>query len=304
MKVNIKNCDYPNESKGFKLNRIAKHGILLASTLAIISSNTLDNCINNIEDLNSMIMEEDFNISIDEINGMNIVLNDSDCSDTFFDEVCNKLNDDGICFKRSKNNEALENDNSIIITLDQQYSAGSDTLIFAPFDNARLGYSDSLALSMQAAFKQNGFLGNSIFCGKVGYRLDDNGDVCTSIPTETEETLSSDSDTSFVTISFGTQNINAELVAKSIENALARQKDYLKNYDTGLDLIYRACSSDSVEMIANYFNTDSNLLNKYNNIGNQGILDSQTIINPDVENMGVFNQNSKYSINPTRTKFY
>ncbi len=300
MKVNIGNVKYLGQ-KNLNLNKREKDGILATSILATSDDSILDY---KKREINSMVSEREVEISLDDINCFKIILNDCDCSDAFFDKVCQKLEEDGIQFNKRKNSQNLDEDNSIVITLDQQYTAGSNTLIFAPYNNTRIGYSDSLALSMQAAFKQNGFLDNSIFCGKVGYRLDENGNVCTNIPTETEEAINMDSDVSFVTISFGTQNINANSVAKSIKNALARQIHYLNKYDTGLDLIYRATPKDKEEVIADYFNTDTKSLKEYNNIGNQGITDSQAIINPDVNNMNVYSQKLEINIVTSKTHHY
>lgn len=306
MKVNVKDSNYFDESKRLNLKKVAKRGFMLASTLLVVSSSIGGCGIENKHDdeLNSMVSYLDTNVSLDEVNDMNIIINDSDCSDTFFEDVCAKLSDDGLIFTVSRNNENINKDNSTVVTLDHQYSSGSDTIIFAPYNNTTVGNSDSLALSMQAAFKQNGFLGNNIVCGKVGYREDENGNIVTSIPTETEEALDADSDTSFVTISFGTQNTNSEWVAKSIENGLARQRYYLNNYDTGSDLVYRASSTDDVEVIADYFNSDVNTLNRFNNIDSNTLFDSQAIINPEVEKMDVFNQNSKLSIGNVKTRAY
>lgn len=306
MKVNINNVDNINGIKRFSLKRVAKRGIFVASTLFLLG-NTFSGCNHKKEqELNSMISNTniDVDVSLDNINGMNIIINDNDCSDTFFNEVCDKLREDGLEIKETKNNDGINSDNNVVITLDQQYSAGTDTLIFAPYNNTRIGYSDSLALSMQTAFKQNGFLGNYIYCGKVGYREDENGNICTTIPTETEEALDTDSDVSFVTISFGTKNTNSELVAKSIENGLARQFNYVNSYDTGSDLIYRASENDSIEVIADYFNTDINTLNNFNKINSERIVDSQPILNPDISSMEVFNQNTIFGIDNNKTRFY
>lgn len=302
MKVNVGNIDYFNDKNKFSLKRLACRGIIIASTLFALGSSTVG-CKHNSE-LDMMVTSTNADISVDEINSMNIIINDNDCSDTLFGDVCKKLNEDGLEFKTTKNNIGVNEDNSVVITLDQQYSSGSDTIIFAPYDNSRVGYSDSLALSMQSAFEQNGFLGNNIVCGKVGYREDENGNVISSIPTETEEALESDSDVSFVTISFGTQELNSNWVAKSIENGLARQKYYLNNYDAGTDLIYRASSTDDLDVIADYFNTDVNTLNNFNKVEGQELYDSQAIINPNVEKMSVFNRNSNFSIDEAKTRAY
>lgn len=305
MNINIENIDLNNDGK-YNLRKIARRGLMLASTLLVVGS-AIVGCApedSHSNELESMVQSFNTDISVDVINDMNIIINDSDCSDTFFNDVCNKLSEDGIEFRATSGCENINEDSSVVITLDQQYSSGSDTIIFAPFNNARIGYSDSLALSMQAAFKQNGFLGNNITCGKIGYREDEDGNVTSMIPTETEEAVDTDSDTSFVTISFGTQNVNGEWVAKSIENGLARQKYYLDNYDSGADLIYRASADDSIEVVADYFNSDVGDLSLFNGLTTQSNLDSQTIVNPEVGEMEVFKQNSQFTVDKVETKAY
>jgi len=306
LKIDLKKAEYFNGKQGFSLKRKVKEGLAILSTAAVIGGSLVGCGYNSLDNGASDMASREISTSVtkDRINEMNLILNDQDCSDTFFEEVCTKLEEDGISFVRAKDGNDISSDSSVIVTLDQQYSSGSDTIIFAPHDNARLGNSDSLALSMQAAFQQNGFLGNKITCGKIGYREDENGNVSRSIPTDTEEALENDSDTSFVTISFGTQNVNSQWVAKSIENGLARQSYYLDNYDSDTDLIYRANLDDSVEVIADYFDSDVNSLNNFNGIQDHVAVDSQAIINPNVGKMDVFNSNSQFSIDEVKTRAY
>lgn len=306
MKINLGNADYFDGKNIFSLRRKIKKGMAILSTAAVMGGSLAGCGYHSLGDNTSNMVSKEISASVskERINEMNLILNDKDCSDTFFDEVCTKLEEDGISFERTKDGNDISTDNDVIVTLDQQYSSGSDTIIFAPHNNARLGNSDSLALAMQAAFQQNGFLGNKIACGKIGYREDENGNVSRSIPTDTEEALENDSDISFVTISFGTQNINSQWVAKSIENGLARQIYYLDNYDSDTDLIYRASLDDSVEVIADYFNSDVSSLNNFNGINGHVAVDSQAIINPNVGNMDVFNSNSQFSIDEVKTRAY
>ena len=72
---------------------------------------------------------------------------------------------------------------------------------------------------------------NKIYCGKVGYYEDENGHVNRFGPTETELSIDSLSEVSFVTISLGTDCKDPKLVAEIIKNGLVRQKYYLDNYD-------------------------------------------------------------------------
>ena len=157
MKINLKNNDYFKENKKLDLKTLAKGGIIvaLAATIGgIYTGITLKNKNNNDEmGFEDIVLET----STDDVNNLNIIINDNNCSDSFFQEVCSNLKDDGLEITVTKDDENINVDNSVIITLDQQYSSGSSTLIFAPYDNTRIGNSDSLTLAMQSAFLQNGF---------------------------------------------------------------------------------------------------------------------------------------------------
>lgn len=302
MKVSLKDKDNINNNS-FILKRSMKKGIAFGLALGIgliqVSSIYKDN-----NDLSSMVNDVVLEVSSDDINNMNIIINDNNCSDAFFNDVCDKLREDGMEFTETSNNNDINQDNSVVITLDQQYSSGEATLIFAPFDNTRLGYSDSLTLSMQKAFQQNGFFSDSISAGKLGFRENENGEVTNLIPTETEEAIDSNYDTSFVTISFGTSNVNADWVAKSIENGLARQKYYLNNYDANTDLLYRANANEDVNVVAKYFDSTVHDLNLYNNLNGKDTLNSQVVVNPRVSIMTVFDKNTQFKIDDVKTRAY
>lgn len=228
------------------------------------------------------------NIPVDDVNSMHIVLSDNECSDVFFDEVCRILSEDGLNFSILKDDVESTVDSGVLITLDQQYNSGFDTLIFAPFDNTRLGSSDSLTLAMHAAFRENGFEVRKVLTGKVGFREDENGNVTNVIPTETEDAIDSNLDTSFITISLGTQIANAESVAKSIESGLARQKYYLDNHDSGEDLIYRSDAGEQVQVVADYFHTSVKEFCAFNDLEDTEVLDSRTIVNPNIVHFDSF----------------
>ena len=242
--------------------------------------------------------------SIDEINDMNIILNDDDCSDTFFEDVVGHLKEDGLEFTVTSNCHDINQNNSTVITLDQQYSAGPGTVVFAPYNNAVVGHSDSLALSMQAAFEQNGFIADEISCGQIGYEVDEDGTIHSVVPTDTEREMDAGYDSSFVTISFGTDNQNAEWVAKSIENGLARQNNYLKTDDSQTDLIYRANPNDSVEDVANYFGTNVEQLSSFNNLNGTSFQEGQTVVNPSVGGSQSFDSHGIFEIGGVITRAY
>jgi len=236
-------------------------------------------------------------INIDSINEMNIILNDGDCSDILFENVCNILKDFGLDFGTTNKGEDINHNNSTVISLDQQYSSGLETIIFAPYNNTRLGYSDSLALALKASFKNNGIEANKILCGKIGYREDDNGNITNLIPTITEELIDANYDTSFVVISLGTQANDCELIAKSIIEGLARQKLFLDNDDNKTDLIYRSNAGEFVKDVAAYFGSTNEELLKYNTIANREVLESQAIINPNIRFIDYFSDTEEIHIN-------
>lgn len=249
----------------------------------------------NTNELNAMF-ETNYNEVYNDQTSMNIIINDNDCSDTFFVEVCALLNEAGIIFNTTKQCNGIDIDGSTVITLDQQYNSGNSTMIFAPYDNARTGYSDSLALSMQAAFNQNGMSVNKLYCGKVGYFEDENGNVSSFCPTETEQAIDSLSEVSFVTIALGTDCKDPAIIAEIIKNGLVRQKYYLDNYDKNADLVYRASENDSIENVAEYFCSDTRSLSAINNIKDSSFQESQAIINPNVTGMPVFDKNSVFKL--------
>ena len=94
-----------------------------------------------------------------------------------------------------------------------------------------------------------------------------------------------------------------EKVAKSIENGLARHRYYLDHCDNPTDLIYRANVQDSIDVVADYFGTDTNQLKSYNHIDST-FRESQAVINPDVVHFDVFNRNSLFEINGVKTRAY
>ena len=300
MKISLKDKDINNES--LSLKKVIKRGIAFGLAAGISLSLVAD--IETSDELDTMMEPVTLEVSSEDVNDMNIIINDNDCSDVFFNEVCNKLKEDGLEFTATSNNEGINTDNSVVITLDQQYSSGEATIIFAPYDNTRLGYSDSLTLAMQSAFLQNGFFADDLATGKLGFRDDGNGNVTRIVPTDTEEAIDSNYDTSFVTISFGTSNVNAEWVAKSIENGLARQNYYLKNYDAGNDLLYRSSDGEDIKVVADYFDSNVHELSAYNNLSGKEELNSQVIINPSVNSMTVFNKNIVLNIDEVKTRAY
>ena len=56
----------------------------------------------NINELNDMFNNNSKGYANDYSDSMNVIINDNDCSDIFFSEICNILSQEGIYFKISK----------------------------------------------------------------------------------------------------------------------------------------------------------------------------------------------------------
>lgn len=231
--------------------------------------------------------EDPINVSLEEVNAMNIILNDSNCMDDFMNSVCEQLDRDGIKFSYTKDCKDIDVDGAVVITLDQQYMAGPGTVIFAPLENGRNGNADALALAAEKAFYEKGFLVDGIACGQMGFRENADGTVSERVPTPTEEAFDENTDASFVTISFGTSSNNVELVANAIEGTLTRYCSYVKNSQVSDDLIYCVEADESIDDVAKYFGTTTDDINNKEEI----ILPGDTIVNPKVSNIREFKQN-------------
>ena len=237
------------------------------------------------------IQEDPINVSLEEINGLNIIINDSDCGESFINAVCQELDNDGIKFTYTKDCKNIDIDNAVVITLDQKYMAGPSTVILAPLENSRVGNSDALALAAQKAFYEKGFLVDRVVCGQMGFRENENGTISERVPTPTEEAIGHDKNTSFVTISFGTQNTHAGLVAASIEATLTRYHSYINNDYSHEDLIFCVEDGEDYEEIAEKLGTTSSILDLYNETSDESLLlAGEAIINPVVNSYREFNQ--------------
>ena len=300
MKIDVRSKELLEEkSKKYQLSNRIKIGIVTAALVIGIPSLMFLNKKNEekdfgnpppgIEEFQELVLEDAIEAELDEINKLNIVINDGDCSDTFMDEVYDKLDSDGIIFKKSKNSNNINNDNSVVVTLDQQYISGPGMVIIAPCDNNRLGNSDALALAMDTAFYEKGFFTEGIESGVRGFR-EENGKVVERIPSKTEEAIGKDKNTSFVTIAFGTDNVNSELVVSAIENGLTRYNSYIKT-NSNEDLIYRATSDDDINIYAEKFNTTAEHVRLTNKITGDIVPIDTTIKNPKVDLIRQFNHN-------------
>lgn len=308
-KISFTNNDFFMKNKDSKLKSTRRSKIGPIFLAVAVAGTTMMNMHKEPEvvldyDIPSISTIATIDYTNSDINDLNIIINDDDCSDTFFRGVCDKLEEDGIVFSIAKDSVDIDRDNSTVITLDQQYSAGESTLIYAPYDNTRVGHSDSLAVAMKSGFERNGFSINGLSCSQIGYVQDENGNVVCNVATDTEKAIDANNDTSFVTISFGTHNVDPEVVVKSIEEGLARQKHFLENEDNRVDLVYRANGDEDINVVADYFGVDTYDLKKYNNVNNSTLSDSQAIINPQVDNIDSFSKDCDITITKVNNKIF
>lgn len=224
---------------------------------------------------------------IDSINSMNIVFYDNNCGNSLFKEIIDRLRSDKIDISVAKSSDDLNCNNATIIALDEQYNAGQETIIFAPYNNTRVGFSDSLAIAIYLGFVQEGVPVQKIQCGQRGL-ISSDGKSINIGPTSTEELISDGCDSSFITISFGTEKPKPDDIVTCIEAGLIRQAIYLNSDDHQTDLIYRASSEDEVSTVSDYFGTSVEKLREFNNLNSTGFEDSQTVINPYVSEMSAF----------------
>ena len=291
MRIHILNSDYFDKNLSLKV--VAKTGVLFAA--ALIAGNTFLNTTTPPE-RESIPIPAIIQVDHEAIQEMNVILNDNRCGEIFFDSVCDQLREDGVSFQETKNNQRINVEGSTVITLDQQYNSGVNSIVFAPSNNTLLGNSDSLALAMRAGLEEQGLSVKEITSEQVGYRVDENGNVRHSVPTSTEEAINTSYDTSFVTVSLGTGDRDPKKVAKGIESALARQNYFLEYYDSQPDTLYHANAGEEVQTIADYFHTTVQDLRSMNHLGSEDILEDQTIINPSVGKMPIFQKDAEFKI--------
>lgn len=314
MKIDVRYKELlKKKSDHYKLSRKIKTGFISAVALvgipAMMFSNknkgadSMNDNYQNVGTYQEAKTEDPINVDINEVNELNIIINDNDCSDTFMESIYNNLEADGIKFKTTKNSENIDVDDSVIITLDQQYISGPGMLVIAPYDNERRGNSDALALACEASFYENGFFTDGIECGKKGFREMEDGTIMERIPTSTEENISSDKNTSFVTICFGTDNTNPLLVTASIEGMLTRYCSYIKNGNKDEDLIYRTEKDDTYDSLTAKYGYSENYLKLMNNLDTEELPIDSTIKNPDVKDIREFDTVVPVNLYVEKTKW-
>ena len=248
MKLDNINIEKLNTDKNMKVRRSPIVGFIrkfITIGLAVATVGMLSQCDVDDNDLGTFTPESEvvsnytapISIGVDQVNDLNIIINGGNCSDSFISGIAEELAEDGINVSWTQDLEGMNTDNSIVITLDQQYISGPGMVIVGPYQNGRDDNSDALALTMKAGFNEQGFFADEIQCGRTGYEELPDGTVVEMVRSDTEKKVSPN--TSFVELCFGTQNTNPRLVGKAIKLSLARYANYLANEKVSEDLLVR-----------------------------------------------------------------
>jgi len=311
-KIDVRNSNLlEDDDKNYRMSRKFRSGFVTGALIIGIPAfmfGVVDKIHNTVDtnkatsEYTQPYTEDPINVSLNEINEMNIIFNNSECSEKFMENIYTKLDNDGIKYNVSKKNNNIDVDNSVVITLDQLYMSGPNTLVIAPYENDRLGNSDALAIAANTAFYEKGFLTSDIECGIRGFREHD-GEILERVPTKTEERINKDKNTSFVTISFGTANMNTDLVAEALENMLVRYYSYINSSNIYDDLIYRTTKNDDLKSLAKKYETTENHLKLMNKLDSDKILENTTIKNPKIDNIREFNNNVPTNLYVQKTKW-
>lgn len=235
--------------------------------------------------LEQMLQTEVPEVSLEQINDLNIIINDNGCEDNFIDGVCKRLEENGIEYSFSQNNENINVDDSVVISIDQEYITdvkfehGIGAQIIAQYANNN-NDSDALAIAMGKCFSNT-----DVYCGKLQYTdLKDAG----RMPSSTESAIDKDKNTSQVTLCFAKDSWRTPSnVADNITEALGRFAAY-KAENLDVDLLVRAGGDcNSAWGLADRFNCTVDEVRKYNNMENPQL--DQTIFNPAIEKINAFN---------------
>ena len=208
-----------------KIGKIATLGALTGVLIA--SGQKLSSNLNH--DLDTMISENSIDVSTNDINQLNLIINDNDCGNAFFENFCHSLESQGIEFLTSRANDNLDYENSTVITLDQQMVTGEGIALVGPQKDGTANHSEALLMSMLVTLHNDGWETNAI-AGISQYQSLDNGDVVyTTVPSPTEQ-IATKSEAQ-ITLAIGTMPAEAttDKLVKDVIIALGRYSHYLAN---------------------------------------------------------------------------
>lgn len=237
--------------------------------------------------IEDVVPEKDVEVTLEQINALNVIINDNGCDDNFIEGVCWRLSENGVKFKFSRNNEAIDVDDSVVISLDQEYitddkvANGVYKEVLAPYENGASNDSDALAVAMS---KSSG--DTTIFCGKKYY-----GDYLDRMPTSTESAIGKDKNTAQVTLCFAKDSISPYSVGDNITSALGKYAVY-KSENLDVDLLFRAgAECNSAWGLAEKFGCSVEDVRSYNDIESPEL--NQAVLNPAIKGMKAFSGHVK-----------
>lgn len=203
-------------------------GFIIAGAINGASNTTSEQQMNNGAD--ALLSDHTVEVSIDDINELNLIFNDNDCGNAFFNEFCETLKRQGLQFTTSKQNDNLMYDNATVVTLDQQMIAGESVAFIGPCQAGTANHSEALLKSMQMTFHQRGWDTDSL-AGVMQYVPYNDEEIYNVVPSKTESSVLPD--TTYITVSFGTmpEGFKVEKVAEDTLLSLARYRHYLE-YDS------------------------------------------------------------------------
>lgn len=274
-------------------------GVIAFSTAACQLSDTESSYNDNTSNMSIVAMADDTSfVSMDEINSLNIIINDNNCSDIYIENICQELEERGLKFAFSRENSQIDTSDSLVITFDQQYYSGSGVIILGPYENEKNNDSDALACAISKEFEGNNIAVDGIYCGRIGYK---NASITGSnrVPSTTEDLVDKESSI-FTTVCFGTDTPHQEDVADGIISALGRLVIY-QNENSNVDLIYNPTSGDGLEIISKRFGCSVDDVRKISSTGDTVQID-ETFINPNLDKISSFRTSVEVTSNEKSEK--
>lgn len=272
-RINPKHFPNDNIKLKKKIGKIVTLGVLSG---VIIANRQNDSSKVNI-DLDNMVSDSTLEVSIDDINdSLNLIINDNDCGNAFFENFCQSLENQGVEFLTSRANDNLDYENSTVITLDQQMVTGEGIALVGPQKDGTANHSEALLMSMLVTLHNDGWDANAI-AGISQYQSLDNGDVIyTTVPSPTEQ-MATKSDAQ-ITVAIGTMPTDAttEKLAKDVTVALGRYSHYLMNDAKDVEIIADPKSVHAEYDNSYYFDKQIIYANSFNHANHLEIIDSKS----------------------------
>jgi len=264
--VQVNPENFPKENA--KLTKNWKGSILagtIAASVAVFGSQALFHSSNqSTEQPSDLLADSIISVSTDDINDLNLIVNDNDCGNAFFVDVCDYLEKQGLQFITSKQNDNLKYEDATIITLDQQMMSGEGITFIGPKQDGTANHSEALLKAMQVTFHSRGWDTVSE-AGIAEYQTLDNGEISyVTVPSPTEvDSLDSSAQ---VTVAIGTtpDGYTTQKIAEDLMLSLARYQDYLKNVSSYVQIDEGANSPHMQNDNSYYFNEQINNASSFN----------------------------------------